>query len=268
MRAKPFGIAYKITCLVSGKCYVGITKQRPQRRWRAHIQRALSGERNCPALAAAIRKYGERSFIFEEIACASNEPDLLATEIALIAQEITLAPNGYNLSAGGQGLLSPSDETRLRMSVSHLDKKQSPELIEKRIAPLRGRSRDRAVVEQTAAKQRGRKRKSWGRHTDESKAKMSAKRALKTFSTEERTAMSMRMTGRTPSAETRAKMSETRRRLMETPEGQAAMETLRLSNIGHSRRHSEETLAKMRGKRGPNKIGKAKLLAQPPLPLS
>jgi lipase chaperone LimK len=43
------------------------------------------------------------------------------------------------------------------MRQSHLGKKQSPDLIEKRVAPLRGRKRPPEVVARMAASQRGRR---------------------------------------------------------------------------------------------------------------
>lgn len=98
-------LAYLITCGPSGKRYVGITTQSVADRWKQHLkdsQRRLSRE---GALARAIRKYGAESFSIEPICVSWSWKNLCSLETALIAQWNTKAPNGYNLTSGGEGVV-------------------------------------------------------------------------------------------------------------------------------------------------------------------
>jgi hypothetical protein len=62
-----------------------------------------------------------------------------------IAAQGTLVPNGYNLTMGGEGSVgwSPSEETRTKISVSHMGmaRKQSQEERAKRSANMTGKPR-------------------------------------------------------------------------------------------------------------------------------
>ena len=59
------GYIYKITNTVSGKMYVGETKEEDvERRWKQHKNTIKHG-RGCPALQDAVRKYGWNVFKFE-----------------------------------------------------------------------------------------------------------------------------------------------------------------------------------------------------------
>lgn len=109
----PF-IAYKITHKESGKAYIGITTRTLKDRWAAHG----CPSRNPSAISAAIIKYGRSAFKVEQIASSWSLEALCALEQELIAQYGTIAPNGYNLTSGGDGVYNPSEETRRRMSES------------------------------------------------------------------------------------------------------------------------------------------------------
>lgn len=102
-------IVYLIT-VENGKCYIGITKNdTPSMRLREHHS-------SIQPIGRAIRKYGIKSV--EIIGRASNWDDLCILEIGLINKYGTKKPNGYNLTAGGEGSLGhrPSKETRAKMS--------------------------------------------------------------------------------------------------------------------------------------------------------
>lgn len=103
--------AYKITCLVNGKAYVGVTVQGYTKRCSQHFRRPFGkhrgGEYNTH-LSRAIRAHGAAQFSIEHIASTTNFDDLLLLEIVLIAQNETLWPLGYNRTLGGEGCLGLS----------------------------------------------------------------------------------------------------------------------------------------------------------------
>ena len=107
------GYIYMITNTVNGKAYIGISVHEPET---GRIKDHLSGNGN-RAIANAVKKYGRDAFTYElleENVFPTLLPDL---EVAYIKQFNTVAPNGYNLTTGGEGEM-PSEETRQKMSES------------------------------------------------------------------------------------------------------------------------------------------------------
>ena len=120
----------------NNKSYIGITTRNIERRWYEHKYVPNSCGQ---LLAKAISKYGEKSFIIEHIASAiGNVENLKELEKQIIQQCGTMAPNGYNLTAGGDGLfgfkhtaeqaaknrvlrlgVKHSEETKKKMSKAH-----------------------------------------------------------------------------------------------------------------------------------------------------
>jgi group I intron endonuclease len=94
--------AYAITNLATGKLYVGITVRSLRRRWTDHLRAARDGVNT--ALYRAMRKHGVISFSIVQIASALSREALKALEKDLIAQYGSLAPRGYNLTKGGDGV--------------------------------------------------------------------------------------------------------------------------------------------------------------------
>ena len=107
---------YRVNCEVSKKSYIGVTNRSLSTRWSAHVSTAKSGRNT--ALAGAIRKYGEPAFSIEAIAYACDAREAAAIERGLIAQYGTLAPNGYNLTIGGEIGKLPALGVREKMSIS------------------------------------------------------------------------------------------------------------------------------------------------------
>ena len=108
---------YKITNKINSKCYIGQTKNNPAKRWKKHI--AISKNTHCPDFSyihGALRKYGLENFVFEVIDTATNLDELDNKEKMYIKQLNTMAPNGYNLSSGGQGKKEITDRTRQLLS--------------------------------------------------------------------------------------------------------------------------------------------------------
>jgi group I intron endonuclease len=91
---------YLITNLISGKIYIGQTKD-PNRRWRDHQTASRKKEKN-QIISKAMNKYGCQNFIFDIIATCKNQEDADAVEEVIILQynsrDLSI---GYNLKAGG-----------------------------------------------------------------------------------------------------------------------------------------------------------------------
>lgn len=103
---------YIIENKLTEKSYIGYTKD-PTRRESYHFR----GKSNCPALQAAIKKYGSENFEFVFLERCSSEIEAKEKEIYWIAQLNTISPNGYNLTLGGDGLVA-TDEVRKKLSES------------------------------------------------------------------------------------------------------------------------------------------------------
>lgn len=113
------GYVYKITNSVNGKAYIGISIHEPTQ---GRIKHHLSGHGN-QCIADAIKKYGQDAFVYEVLEADVFDEFLPDLEIAYIAEFNTVVPNGYNLTHGGDGAGSPSEQTRQRISASLKGKK-------------------------------------------------------------------------------------------------------------------------------------------------
>lgn len=134
---------YKITCLETGKSYIGLTGQSVNRRWRGHLHDTRA-RRYDSIFHKAIRKYGPSSFVIKIIDTIERRDLAGEAEKKAIIEHNTLTPHGYNVAQGGYGgrtvVVRWTPERKARMS-----------------ALLSGRKKDRVVVEKIAAKLRGRK---------------------------------------------------------------------------------------------------------------
>jgi group I intron endonuclease len=87
---------YQITNLLNNKKYIGITNN-ITKRWWAHRNRKTR-----TAISGAIQKYGLDQFYFEILIIGSRDY-ILTLEQQYIKEYSTRAPNGYNLTDGGEG---------------------------------------------------------------------------------------------------------------------------------------------------------------------
>jgi group I intron endonuclease len=162
-------IIYRITCLVNGKQYIGITTRTLARRWHAHVRDALTRDRS-RALQRAIAAHGPENFEIEAIEDVDSIGLARNRERELIAQCSTLSPHGYNLTSGGDGAIgniqSPetrakrratllsmkikrapiSEETRERQRQSQLGKKRTEETRQKMSKAQKGRAPSEATI--------------------------------------------------------------------------------------------------------------------------
>lgn len=103
-------IVYKLTCTVTGKSYIGQTKNKAIRAW----QHSRSYSR-CTALRNAVRKHGWDSFTFATLEEGLTLDAANVREEQLILEHGTLAPRGYNLVPGGRNH-SHTEATRRKLS--------------------------------------------------------------------------------------------------------------------------------------------------------
>lgn len=89
------GALYKLD-FPDGKSYIGITTKSVEHRFNAHACNARTGRR--ARLYAAWRKYGAPKL---QVLAILEDHELASTEIRAIAAYGTLAPNGYNMTVGG-----------------------------------------------------------------------------------------------------------------------------------------------------------------------
>jgi group I intron endonuclease len=114
-------ILYLVTNRVTGKPYVGQTRDRLCNRWAKHCYAARRGNRGATALSAAIRKYGAAGFIVEELERCFDQETANEREGELIARYAAMAPDGYNLDPGGMAY-ARSAATRAKISAAHKGK--------------------------------------------------------------------------------------------------------------------------------------------------
>ena len=102
------GYVYKITNTRNNKSYIGISIHEPTQ---GRIKHHLSGHGN-QCIASAVKKYGQDAFVYEVLEADVFDEFLPDLEIAYIAEFNTVAPHGYNLTRGGDGAGSRSEQTR------------------------------------------------------------------------------------------------------------------------------------------------------------
>jgi len=132
-------LIYITTNLVNGKQYVG-----------KHVAEIIKDEYlgSGQILNKAINKYGRKCFKRELLEICESKKDLNKKEVFWIKEKNTLHPNGYNLTKGGTGGDTFSDnpnKERTRLNRSKSIKKYwdnlSKEDKEKRVSKIRGKKR-------------------------------------------------------------------------------------------------------------------------------
>lgn len=106
---------YQHFCKVTKKSYIGITKQKPQNRWKNGC-----GYSKVTHFGRAINKYGWNNF--EHIILATNltEEEAKQLEQTCIVAFETYGNYGYNSTFGGDGILGLSQESRKKLSKSQI----------------------------------------------------------------------------------------------------------------------------------------------------
>jgi hypothetical protein len=105
------GVIYLVTNLVDGKQYVGLTTTSLDERWGRHLEQVL--RKDASLVHKAIASFGKENFTIQAIDSASSPKELRTKEREWIKKLNTLAPNGYNVTIGGEIGGSPGKPTRL-----------------------------------------------------------------------------------------------------------------------------------------------------------
>ena len=240
-------IVYLIKNKVTGTEYIGQTRRKLDRRWSQHCNFARNMKES--PLYAAIREYGHGAFEVSCLDSAATLDDLRLLEAHYIKTYNTVHPNGYNLTAGGNGPGICSEETRKNMSLalmgnSHAKgfkhseetrrkgslrlmgntyrrgKPATPETLAKMSAATKGRSKGPFSAEHCANISKGKRGKKLGKRkiplSAESRAKISKTltgRKNGPLTEEHRAKISASNMGKVMTAEARANMSKARRSL-------------------------------------------------------
>jgi len=213
---------YIVTNIANGKQYVGITTNLT-RRWHQH----LSANGSAPALHAAIKKYGHEGFVLSHICDAFDFDAACDIERNLIQQHNTKAPNGYNLTDGGEGVVG--------RAMTNEDKEVRRNTLLVYMASLTPQERSEKF---------GTKNRVWSPEQIE----------------KIRTSNVGKRVGKFPSEETRLKMSASHKQRPRKPLSEETKEKIRQSLLGRKmpesqkpkhasftgRKHSEETKVKIR----------------------
>lgn len=113
-KVQHWGCLYRLTNKITLMVYIGKSIEFNKRM--GHHKNS----KNKTYISRAVRKYGWENFKVEKIIVNVPEEDLNNLERAYIAVENTKAPNGYNLTDGGEGVSGVvfSEESRKKMSES------------------------------------------------------------------------------------------------------------------------------------------------------
>lgn len=268
----------------TAKVYVGQTIGSARGRWLRHVSEALNPQRKgCRYLSRAIRKHGSLAFILVTLERCQSIDQLNEREAWWIERLRSMAPNGYNLRAGGlngcRSVLSRlfvsgrrnhrfgktnSAETRAKISANRKPPVLTPELSAKLSAASR-RRKSYAISEETKLKMslaaKG-KPKPWKKGKPLSEAtRLGFKKYCETGGL---SGANNPMFGKTHGASARRKISEAHKGkpchwLAGKPMHPNAARALKLARVKQTganspmfgRRHSEETKRKISANRKP-----------------
>ena len=250
------GSIYKITNTVNGKAYIGQTRYDAEK---TRIQSHFTGHGN-QILKSAIAKYGRDAFTVEILHDGIIPEFLDALEIESIAKFNTIAPQGYNLTKGGEGC-SPSEVTRQKISQAHKGKTLSAETRRKISEAGKGRKHSPETRRKMSDAHKGKTPWKGKKHSPETRRKISESNKGKDFSPEHRRKISQSMKGGLPWNKGKKHSRETCHKMSESLKGKPAW------NKGKSR--SAETKRKIsEGKETPERTTARELFFSLPSDMS
>lgn len=239
---------------MNGKIYVGVTTSSIAVRFDQHLRAPFQPNSKKTAIRSAIMKHGVEAFSIAHIASATDRPELLKLEQAVIAQLRSNIPGvGYNMTEGGERPPPMTDkqrkaisaalvghvrspETRLKMSQARMGKKLSPE----RIAKMKGRK----ISDEARANMRaGQARRCRGNLSDETREKLAACNRGRKHSPESIARSAAARRGQKVSDEVRARQSAAAKARWADPAKRAVAEAA-ISGALTGRKQSQEHKAK------------------------
>ncbi len=200
------GAVYVLTS-PSGKRYVGMTQRDIDVRWSQH--RRLQ---SCRPINRAIKKYGWESFRRKIVMRSDDKAELVAKECALIVEYGCMVPNGYNCTAGGEGISRAkrpphvitaikqahtgkivSEETRAKLREAHArNPRPCPMAGKKHSAESLAKMRGRSIVHSDATKQKMSQSRIGHSVSDETREKLRQRASSQPLDVRQRIAASMR----------------------------------------------------------------------------
>jgi group I intron endonuclease len=100
---------------IDGKMYIGKTEKTVPERWQTHLENVKT-MRHQEYLYRAIRKHGSKNFFVQCVAEAQSTEELSRLEKLWILALSTVAPDGYNMTYGGEGVVG-TPEVRKKQSL-------------------------------------------------------------------------------------------------------------------------------------------------------
>jgi len=118
-------LVYLITNKINGKKYVGQTTKTLEQRWFDHIN--VRKRPSCSYLHSAINKHGPENFEIKTLVIVGTKWEMDLYESGMIKALNTKAPNGYNLTDGGDGCQGYvfTEEQRRKVSSVQMGRKMS-----------------------------------------------------------------------------------------------------------------------------------------------
>lgn len=215
-------LVYCATHLATGRKYVGFTTTTLRLRRSQHERAAALGKTGCRYFYAALREYGACAFEWEVLGEFADAALGVAAEVAAIVDLGTRAPDGFNLTAGGDRPEWHAD-SRAKMAESA---RTSP-----KAAAHRARMHSSpAVAEAISRALKGRKM------TPEWIAKMAATLTGRKQTPEHVANATRHLRGRPVSQETRDKSAASNRGKKRSEQTRARLRAARAADPGHAER--------------------------------
>lgn len=117
---------YKITNIISGSIYIGVTKTTIKQRFSSH--KCASKRGNPGKLYDAMRSYGIDKFEIEMLYQYKTEEAMLLAELQLITYIKLAGIKNYNLKAGGSKIFGVNDKPAWQQKLKEKRKDRKPAL--------------------------------------------------------------------------------------------------------------------------------------------
>jgi len=147
------GSIYKITNIINDKCYIGQTAGDKKCRWNGTLNDARSHYNR--HFYRAVNKYGAENFKIDIIKkCSEDELDDWETYY-ISYYNSTDRRYGYNMESGGNKNKHHCEESRRKMSKSHIGKKQSEETKKKQSESHKGKKLSKEHIKNLSESHKG-----------------------------------------------------------------------------------------------------------------